>query len=470
MSKEDGFARLDALAQAELVRKKEVQPIELVEAAIDRIERLNPQLNAVVTPMYDLAREAALGALPDGPFTGVPFLLKDLMAAYGSVRLTSGSRMLKDYVPPEDNEIVRRFKRAGLIVLGKTNTPEFGFVPLTEPLLFGPAHNPWNLDRTTAGSSGGSAAAVAAGLTPMAHGNDGGGSIRMPSSCCGVFGFKATRTRTPLGPDIFMDPGGLAIEGVITRSVRDSAAVLDAIAGPDIGDSGAAPPQTRPYLQEVGVRPGRLRIAAITSAGADLTVHPDCIQAVQETAALCADLGHEVEEAAPGIDLFPAETTMLYWGYPAWEIDRWAKIAGVTPSQENLEPHTWMVYQFSKELKAVDFLLAETAAQQLARSIGRFLTRYDLLLSPTLAAPPMPIGAFALPQDNLEMGKWMCFTPLANLTGQPAMSVPLFWNQENLPVGVQFVGRFGDEATLFRLAAQLEEARPWADRRPVVSA
>src|SRR3990172_4055986 len=289
----DELAFLDATAQADLVRRKQVKPIELVDAAIERIERLNPSLNAVVTPMYDIARGAAAGSLPDGPFSGVPFLLKDLSAAYAGVRLTSGSVFLKDYVPGYDSEMVARYKRAGLVTVGKTNTPEFGLVPTTESALLGPARNPWDTERSTGGSSGGSAAAVAAGLVPAAHGGDGGGSIRIPASCCGIVGLKPTRGRNPLGPEVGDVLNGLVVQHVDRKSVRDCAAVLDATAGPDIGDPYWATPPERPFLQEVGADTGRLRIAFTTQAPTGTPIHPDCVAAVKEAAALCAELGHE---------------------------------------------------------------------------------------------------------------------------------------------------------------------------------
>ncbi|MBT8370078.1 MAG: amidase, partial [Deltaproteobacteria bacterium] len=275
----DDFARLDAIAQAELVRKKEVQPIELVEASIARIERWNPILNAVVTPMYELARAAAVGQLPDGPFTGVPFLLKDILASYAGVKMTLGSNLLKDYVPDHDSELVVRLKRAGLIVVGKTNLPELGILPTTEPQLFGPCRNPWDTQRTVGGSSGGAAAAVAAGMVPMAHASDGGGSIRIPASCCGVFGLKPTRARNPLGPDFGDVISGLVVEHAVTRTVRDSAALLDATAGPDVGDPYLAPDPERPFLQEVGIDPGKLRIAFTTRSSTGAPVHADCVSA-----------------------------------------------------------------------------------------------------------------------------------------------------------------------------------------------
>jgi len=300
--KSDDFAFLDATAQAELVQRREVKAIELVDAAIERIERLNPTLNAVITPMYEQARTAAISKLPEGPFDGVPFLLKDILASYGGVRMASGSAFLRDFVPDHDSELVTRLKRAGLIILGKTNTPELGLLTTTEPRLFGPSRNPWNTGRTTGGSSGGSAAAVAAGLVPMAHANDAGGSLRGPASCCGLFGLKPTRGRNPLGPDYGEFFSGLAAEHAVTRSVRDSAALLDATSGPDVGDPYWAPPPVRPFLHEVSTSPGRLRIAFTTKTATGASVHDDCISAVREAAALCTDLGHEVVEAAPAVD------------------------------------------------------------------------------------------------------------------------------------------------------------------------
>src|SRR5213594_4641005 len=287
------IALLDATAQAELVRSKQVKPIELLEATIERIERINPQINAVVTPMYEIARKTAEGPLPDGPFSGVPFLLKDLGAGYAGVRQTQGSEFLKDFVSPFDSELTARYKQAGLVIAGKTNTPEFGLVPTTEPRLFGASRNPWDVTRTTGGSSGGSAAAVAAGMVPLAHGNDGGGSIRIPSSCCGLFGLKPTRARNPLGPDFGDMFSGLVAEHALTRSVRDSASLLDATSGPDVGDPYWAPPPSRPFLQEVGEDAGKLRIAFTTAAPSGVQIHLDCISAVNDAARLCSDLGHE---------------------------------------------------------------------------------------------------------------------------------------------------------------------------------
>jgi amidase len=466
----DDLAWLDATAQAELVRKKEVKPIELVEAAIERIERLNPTLNAVVTPMYDLAREAATGKLPEGPFSGVPYLLKDILAAYAGVKMTLGSKVLQNFVPDQDSELVARLKRAGLIIIGKTNVPEFGILPTTEPHLFGPSCNPWNTERTTGGSSGGSAAAVASGIIPMAHANDGGGSIRIPASCCGVFGLMPTRARNPLGPNFGDLISGLIIEHAVTRSVRDSAALLDATSGPDIGDPYWAPPPKRPFLQEVGEDPGKLRIAFTTKAFTGVDIHSDCIQAVHDAANLCAELGHAMEEVAPELDgelILKAFTAL-------WSSGTASTLKFLSASKDQVEPLTWAIYEMGSSYSAPDYLLALQTVQWISRQIARFFCDYDVLLTPTLAEPPVPLGTFDSPPDDPLKGfhraaEFVPFTPICNMTGQPAMSVPLYWNSDGLPIGTHFIGKFGDEATLFSLAAQLEQARPWADRKPPVS-
>lgn len=469
--------RLDATAQAALVREKSVRPIQLVEAAIARIESLNPKLNAVVTPMFDRARAEAAVTPADGPFTGVPFLLKDLLAEYAGVRLTEGSAFLDTHYTPEaDSELTRRLRRAGLIVVGKTNTPEFGILPTTEPTLFGPTRNPWSLGRTPGGSSGGSAAAVAAGLVAMAHANDGGGSIRIPASCCGLFGLKPTRGRNPLGPiygDIF---SGLVVEHAVTRSVRDSAALLDATAGADLGDPYPAPPPARPFLDEISRLPGFLRVAFTSRAATGVPVHSDCVRAVEDAAKLCEDLGHDVTETTfdlEGDALSQAFITVWSAG-TSWSIDDWARRTGQTPSADRFEPLTWALYEMGNRRRAADYLLAVQDLQRIARQVAQFFVEYDVWLSPTLAEPPPPLGSFEATQGNpmqaiFRSAQFVPFTPIFNATGQPAMSVPLFWNQDNVPIGVQFAGRFGDEATLFRLAAQLEQARPWAGRWPTLS-
>jgi len=477
MAKGNELTNLDATGLAELVRRKEVKPIELVEAAIERIERLNRTLNAVVTPMYEKAREAASGKLPDGSFTGVPFLLKDLGAPFAGVRMTMGSAFLRYFAPHHDSELVTRLKRSGLIIVGKTNTPELGILPTTEPRLFGPCHNPWDIQRTPGGSSGGSAAAVAARLIPMAHGNDGGGSIRIPASCCGIFGLKPTRARNPFGPDFGDIFSGLAIDHAVTLSVRDSAALLDATAGPDMGDPYWAPPPARPFVQEVGADPGKLRIAFTVTAPTNVKVHGDCISAVQDAASLCADLGHEVVETAPQVNgELVTQSFMTLWSAGcAWTMDGLTLAMGQAPTQEKFEPLTWALYEMGRKQSASSYLLSLTFLQRVARDIARFFLKHDVVLTPTLGEPPVTLGTFdSPPEDPLQVLRrteaFVPFTPICNATGQPAMSVPLYWNAQGLPVGVHFIGRFGDEATLFRLAAQLESARPWAGRRPPVSA
>jgi amidase len=473
---QEALTSLDATAQAELVRNKEIEALELVDAAIERIERLNPMLNAVVTPMYDQARERARSPLPDGAFAGVPFLLKDLAAEYAGVRFTEGSRFLADNVSSHDQELVARQKRAGLVIVGKTNAPEFGILPTTEPTLFGATRNPWDTDRSTGGSSGGSAAAVASGMVPMAHANDGGGSIRIPASCCGVFGLKPTRGRNPLGPEYGDIMGGLVCEHAVTRSVRDSAALLDATSGPDLGDPYWAPPPARPFLHEVGADPGHLRIGFSTSAVTGVPVDPDCVRAVEEAASVCSELGHEVVEVTPSDldgDEISAAFIDVFTAGQASAMQYWSRRTGRRLTAESFEPLTWAMYEMGLGRTSADYLSAVEQLQRISRRVAGYFVSLDVWLTPTLAEPPPPLGTFDSPPDNpmfglLRAAAFVPFTPIANITGQPAMSVPLHWNDAGLPVGTHFIGRFGDEATLFRLAAQLEQARPWAARHPKV--
>ncbi len=469
----DDLARLDATDQAALVRRKEISPLELANAAIERIERLDPTLNAVVIRAFDLARAYASGPLPEGPFTGVPFLLKNLGADSAGIPSDSGSAFLAGYVSDYDSAVVARYKRAGLVVLGKTNSPEFGLTPVTEPRLHGPTRNPWDTSRTCGGSSGGAAAAVASGMVPAAHGSDGGGSIRIPSSCCGLFGIKPTRGRVSYGPNIGDVMNGLTNTHVITRSVRDSAALLDATSGPEPGDPYWAPPPVRPFLQEVGAEPGPLRIAFSDRDLAGRLLHPDCVAAVHDAAHLCASLGHAVEEASPNVErqeLIDAFTPVWAAGC-AWSVEGSARGRRDRPLPELFEPLTWALYEKGLRVTGPEYLLAISDLQRIARRIAAFFEVYDLWLTPTLGEPPLPIGALAPDpvdpfQAYLRGFDFVPFTPLANATGQPAMSVPLYWNREGLPIGVHFVARYGDEATLFRLASQLERARPWSERWP----
>jgi amidase len=399
-------------------------------------------------------------------------------------------------VPDHDSELVKRHKAAGLIVLGKTNTPEYGLLPVTEPELFGPSNNPWDLSRNTGGSSGGSAAAVAALMVPLAHASDGGGSIRIPAACCGVFGLKPTRGRTPLGPDIGDAWHGLDCEHVVSRSVRDSAAMLDATAGPDVGAPYYAPPPARPFLEEVATDPGPLRIAFTAQPLLPGVVHADCVQALEATVKLCQDLGHELVEATPPIDghAFAKAFFTMVCGETRATIDEAADLFGRKATAGEFEAATWAVGLLGTKIPASEFARAVRYLKLTARQMGEFFQDYDVLLTPTLARPPVvtgelqPQGAEAFVMQLLgrlnaarllstvagvdalaeEVFEFIPFTPVFNATGQPAMSVPLYWNDEGLPIGMHFVGRYADEATLFRLAGQLERARPWFDRVPPV--
>ena len=474
----DDLAFLDITAQAELIRRGELIPVELVDAAIARIERLNPELNAVITELHDQAREAAVSVPIDAAFAGVPFLLKDLVAECAGTPLSEGSAFVAGhYISPRDSELVSRYKRAGLVIVGKTNTPEFGLQPTTEPRQFGPSRNPWDIRLTTGGSSGGSAAAVAAGMVAAAHANDGGGSIRVPSSCCGLVGLKPTRGRNPMGPDYGDAASGLLCEHVVTRTVRDTAAILDATAGPAPGDPYWPNPPERPYVTEVGHDPGRLRIALGTLPLTGLPAHADCVAAAEAAARLCIELGHEVVEATPAVDggrLFKSFGS-VWVGFLCWAIKDWARRTGRTPEEEFFEPATWRMFLRDQKHSAADYLLAVQDLQQISRDVGHFFTNHDIWLTPTLAQPPMPLGYFdytpqTRDQHLTRLGEFTGFTLIANATGLPAISLPLHWNQDNLPIGVQLIGRYGEEATLLRLAAQLEQANPWSDRRPPISA
>lgn len=462
----------DATALAELVNTGEVSARELVDAAIARIEAGNHSINAVVTPMFDAARERADAPLPDGPFRGVPFLLKDLGPTYAGVRFTAGSNFFGDFVPTENGEIVNRLEAAGLVIVGKTNTPEFGIVPTTESRRLGPCKNPWDLSRSTGGSSGGSAAAVAAGFVPMAHANDGGGSIRIPASCCGIFGLKPTRARTPVGPKLGDSMSGLVCEHAVTRTVRDSAALLDALDGPDPGGPYTAPAKVRPYREEVGRDPGKLRVALWTQSIHGTPVAQDCIDAAESAAKLCEDLGHHVTVAGPTFDGFQlTQAFMTVWtSGVAMKIESQKELLGRSPTADELEPLTRHFEAIGREIRGHQYLLAVAHLQRVTRLVARFMEDYDVLLTPTLADLPLPLGTIGPEVDpgeaSMRAAAYVPFTPIANITGQPAMSVPLHFTAAGLPVGAHFIGRAGDEATLFRLASQLEAARPWSQRRP----
>ena len=487
------LAGLDATAQADLIRRGELSALEAVEAAISRIDAVNPQLNAVITPLYDGARAAAAaldrsrpaggaagGADGSAPFGGVPFLIKDLMVHTAGDRYCAGMPVLKaiDHRPAHDTELAVRFRRAGLVVLGKTNTPEWGSLPTTEPLAFGATRNPWHLDHSPSGSSGGSAAAVASGMVPMASGGDGGGSIRVPASACGLFGLKPSRGRVPSGPDHGEVWGGFASEGVLSRSVRDSAAALDAITGAQQGDANVAPPPSRPYLREVGAPAGRLRIGVLTQAPGQLhDVHPDCVVAVSDAAQLLAELGHDVEVGHPaaldeGAE-FRRHFGVIVSAHAAADFDHWERVVGRPLTEDDIEPVDWAMVQRAKARPTGRYLESVTWVDQWRRRLCSWWADADLLLTPTMANPPVRLGELVHTAEDpmagmAKAGPSIVFTAPFNASGQPAMSVPLWWNDAGLPVGVQLVAAPWREDVLFRVAAQLEAARPWAGRRPPV--
>ena len=465
----------DGLALGARVRKGDVSAKELVKAAIKRIETHNPALNAVVTRIFEQALDMADSSAATGPFAGVPFLLKDLGGAQADVPLTAGSRYFKDMTPPVDSELVQRYKVAGLIPLGRTNTPEFGLNASTEPILFGPTHNPWHPQKTPGGSSGGSAAAVAAGLVPLAHASDGGGSIRIPASCCGLFGMKITRGRNTMAPYLGESLAGCSVEHVLSRTVRDSAAALDATAGPAPGDPYTAPAPKRPFLDEVGREPPQLRIALATAAFNGAPVDQDCIDATMKTAQLCEKLGHIVEPASPSFDAeqMDRDYTHLFAVGATANIRQRAAALDRPIDATGFENVTLAMMERADQLKAADYVQLLNRLHGICRQIGAFFETYDLLLTPTLAQPPVELGHLNMMEDNLDayadrLWRFAAFTYQFNMTGQPAMSVPLFWNADHLPIGSQFIGRYGDEATLFQLAGQLERTASWHDRHPPI--
>jgi amidase len=472
------YASWDGCGLAELVARGEVTPAELVEEAVGRVERHNPTLNAVIYPMFDIARAQAArlvrGQRPS-PLHGVPFLLKDILGDHAGVPTTGGSRFLGSTPAELDSTLVARWKAAGLLPIGKTNAPEFGLVPTTEPARYGATRNPWSLAHSTGGSSGGSAAAVAAGIVPLAHANDGGGSIRIPAACCGLVGLKPTRARLPLGPIIGDSLSGLIVEGVVSRSVRDTAAALDVALGPEPGDPYCAPPVARPFMEEIRHEPARLRIAISTRSVGGRALHPDCVRAVEHAAALCRELGHVVEEATPPGDeaWFTTTFTTVWAAGLAMNIEAYATIHGRRPAGDDLEGLTWALYERGRQVSAAQYLLAIAGFQVMAREMARFFAEWDCWLTPALGAPPIENGVVPIHERDLDRAfaailDYVPFTPIQNATGQPSISLPLWWNDAGLPVGVLFAGRFGDEATLLRLAAQLERAEPWSARRPSV--
>jgi amidase len=475
----DDLQHVDAVAQAEMVRNGDVSPLELVDASIGAIEKLNGDLNAVIHPLFEQARARATGTLPDGPFRGVPLILKDLSAAVEGDPCHDGMTVARDigYRATHTDALAQKFLDAGFICVGRANTPEQGLVPTTEPLAYGPTRNPWNTELTSGGSSGGSAAAVASGMVTVAHASDGGGSIRIPSSCCGIVGLKPSRARTSLLPSTTAIDDLLVTAASVTRSVRDTAAVLDAISGPALGDTVMAPPPARPFLAEVGADPGRLRVGLLKhNPNGQSEIHPDCVAAAEDAARLLESLGHTVEEAFPAAASdteLTAHFTRLWAGTLAQTLQAWEERIGRPISDGDVEGLTWQLNEMARSITVVEYIGAQHAARDLGIAFEKwFASGFDLLLTPTLGEPPAPLGTFQTPEEPflgfIRAASFVPYTPLANMTGEPAISLPLYWNADDLPIGVQLQAPYGREDVLLRVAAQLEQARPWADRRPPV--
>jgi len=479
----EDLARLDATAQAELVRTGEASPLELVESAIARAERVNPEINSVIHQLYGRACERAAGELPDGPFRGVPFLVKDLgSGGMAGEPMHMGMRALKeaDFRLPIDTYLGERFRDAGLVTIGRTNTPELGILPTTEPVAYGPTRNPWNTELTAGGSSGGAAAAVAAGIVPFAHASDGGGSIRIPASCCGLVGLKTTRQRVSQGPLLGDFASGLAIDFALTRSVRDAAALLDEVHGAAPGDPYVAPAPERPYRDELAPDQGPLRIGLMTQSLLEVAVEEEVASAARAAAKLLDELGHRVDDDAPaappaGAGFDPREAFRIrYEAAQASTLDQLGRVLGRELGSDDVEPLTWAMAERGRAHNSGEYLSAVALHQGLGRMIAAwFEAGHDLLLSPTLGEVPPPLGSFddsgPDPLDAFRRAEPMgVFTAIFNITGQPAISLPLHVSEEGIPIGVQLVAPFGREDLLLRVAAELERAQPWAERRPAL--
>lgn len=472
---------LDAVGQAELVRRSELTPAELVELALERIDRHNPALNAVIHRLDDAARATAGADPPAGSFRGVPMLIKDAVCHTAGDPFHCGMRFLaeRNWTATHDTELARRFRRAGFVILGRTNTPELATSGTTEPLAYGATRNPWALDRSPGGSSGGSAAAVAAGLVAVAHGNDMGGSIRGPAHCCGLVGLKPSRARTSLGPDFGEYWGPLTHEGVLTRSVRDTAAILDAIAGPMPGDPYQAPPPARPFAEEPGTTPGRSRVGLRTAVpGQGRDADPVCVTGVEHAARALEQLGHVIEPttgptALDEADLLGGPFGMTICSAVARDLDRWSERTGDPITEDDVEPGNWTMAEIGRGIDGVRFLAVQEELHALGRGLAGWWDEddgWDLLLTPTEPSPAPPLGVLAPladPGQRLRVeAATSAFLAPWNITGQPAISLPVHQTDEGLPVGVQLVARYGREDLLLRVAAQLEQALPWGHRRP----
>ncbi len=467
------YANHDALGLAALVRRREASPAELLEAAVERIERVNPQINAITLKLYDRARAAIAGGLPEGPFMGVPFLLKDLGQMLKGVRLATGSRLFADYVPAKDSTLAQRFEAAGLVIAGKTSTPELGCSITTEPAAFGPCRNPWDTARTPGGSSGGAAAAVAAGIVPMAHASDGGGSIRAPAAWCGLYGMKPSRARNPAGPDMGESLNGFSSNHCVSWSVRDSAALLDATSGPEPGDPYHVAPAGKPFLDEAGRDPPPLRIAFSTKSPGGGPVDAEWLAATVAAARLLADLGHHVEEDAPDYDLEALVTAwrVIVGAILDVQVTSYAAGKGIKEPLALLEPVNAVWVEEGRRRSAGDYFRAEMVQHGIARRLGAFFTRYDILLTPAMAGPPPPHGVLAGNTRDLDgfyrrLFGVTPFTAVFNASGGPAASIPFGLSSAGLPIGVQIGADLGRDGLIFALSGQVERARPWAALRP----
>jgi len=475
----NGFAEYeeyDALGLAGLVRRKEVTPLELLEAAIERVEARNPAINAVTMKLYDFGRKAIIDGLPDGPFRGVPFLMKDLTSPIAGVRMTRGSKFFADAPPAAfDSEHVKRLKRAGLVIFGRTNTCELGLSLTCEPQLHGPTRNPWNVAHISGGSSGGAAAAVAARMLPVAHASDGFGSIRAPAACCGLVGLKPTRSRNTFAPYAGEGLGGVSTEHAVSLTVRDSAALLDATRGPGPGDPYVAPTPAGPYLEEAGAIPGELRIAWTARAPNGASVDPECLRLLADTLELCADLGHHVEERDPQIDGAAVVPTFLTLASANTVVNLASHPTAGRPAREGeVERITWLTAKMGERISAPEYVRATQMAHRLGRQMAAFHSEWDVLLTPGLASPAVKLGWLDMMMDDVDeyWRRVFAFSPFTvwfNLTGQPGLMLPLGQSSRGLPLAVQLVAAYGDEATLFRLGAQLEAARPWLGRKPALA-
>ena len=465
----------DGLGLANLVRRGEVTADELLDAAIERVDARNPAVNAVVMDLHDRARQAIAAGLPDGPFRGVPYLVKDLTSPIAGVRMTRGSAFFADTPPAsQSSEHAKRLERAGLVIFGRTNTCELGLSLTCEPRLYGPTRNPWDLTRTSAGSSGGAAAAVGARMVPMAHASDGFGSVRAPAACCGLVGLKPTRSRNTFAPFAGEGLGGVSTEHAVTLSVRDTAALLDATCGIGPGDPYTAPGPAGPFLREAGREPGKLRIAWTAKAPNGATIDDQCLRALADTAQLCADLGHHVEQCDPDIDGAAVVPTFLTLASTNTVVNLGSHpTAGRPPREDEVERITWLTAQRGARVTGPDYVRAVQTEHRLGRQMATFHDRWDVLLTPGLATVPVKLGWLDMMMDDFDeyWRRVFAFSPFTvwfNLTGQPAMMLPLHQSSEGLPIATQLVAPFGDEATLLRLGAQIEAALPWFGRKPAL--